>query len=56
MTATGGDEHAIEDAYYSNLPGPEQMRCLACSCGFTALGSTWEQAGWGMDRHLEEVA
>ena len=48
-------EHEIE-AYYSNLPGPEQTRVLACSCGFTANGRDWMEAGMEMDEHVSELA
>jgi hypothetical protein len=49
-------EHGIEDALYSNLPGPEQTACLYCLCGFRAAGRTWEDAGSDLDAHLAEVA
>ena len=49
-------EHGIEDAGYSNLPGPEQMCILYCLCGFNAWGETWESAGAEMDEHLLEAS
>ena len=49
------NEHEV-DAYYSNLPGPEQRRTLTCSCGFTCWGITWEIAGKYLDAHLAAPA
>jgi len=49
------EQHEIE-AYYSNLPGPAQTRVLSCSCGFTAIGQDWMEAGLEMDAHVEEDA
>lgn len=29
---------------------------LNCSCGFTAIGDSWEETGAAMDEHLEGSA
>ncbi len=49
------EQHGIEEALYSNLPGPEQMACLYCLCGYRAAGRTWMDAGSDLDDHLAEA-
>lgn len=50
-------EHGLDDAYYSNLPGPRQACIIRCLCGwYTSFNSSWEDAGRELDEHLKETS
>lgn len=50
-------QHGVKNAFYSNLPGPNQTAWIECLCGeeFSGQTSSWEDAGREMDLHLEGV-
>lgn len=52
--AADEEPHEIS-ACYTSTGMTTLERTLSCSCGFTASDSTWEDAGVGMDEHLNEV-
>ena len=43
------EEHLL-DVYYSDLG---RVCTIECSCGCIARGQSWEEAGAGMDDHME---
>lgn len=48
------EQHGVRHAFYSNLPGPGQIAILECLCGEECgETSSWEDAGYEMDLHLE---
>ena len=51
------EPHGVRHAFYSNLPGPRQTAILECLCGeeITGQTSSWEDAGYQMDLHLERA-
>lgn len=56
--ATGDEQmHGVRQAFYSNLPGPNQTAWLECLCGeeLTGQTSSWEDVGHEMDLHLERA-
>lgn len=56
-TWQGPTPHGVRGGFYSNLPGPNQTAILECLCGeeLTGQTSSWEDAGYEMDLHLERV-
>ena len=53
-SAVDGDEaHEVGDAVYQRTAAGLEPR-LFCSCGFVAVGMTWEEVGEEYDAHLAE--
>lgn len=48
--------HGPQDAFYSNLPGPEQTPIIQCLCGWVSyMGNhDWESVGLEFDEHLKK--
>lgn len=57
MHTSDSQQHGIRTAFYSNLPGPNQIAWIECLCGAEITGQTssWEDTGREMDEHLNAI-